>query len=108
MTQPDGPWIAVDWGTSRLRAWAMDGGRAVENRSSDQGMGGLAPEAFEPALLSLIIDWLPEGHRIQVKGRGMSGRVVTLGQQLLKDGSVITIPDLQGEATASDKKVNSR
>jgi RND family efflux transporter MFP subunit len=49
-----------------------------------------------------------EGHRIQVKGRGISGRVVTLGQQLLKDGSVITIPDLKGEAADSDKKVNTR
>ena len=28
-----------------------------------------------------------EGDRVQVEGQGLSGRVVTLGQQLVKDGS---------------------
>jgi 2-dehydro-3-deoxygalactonokinase len=52
-------WIAVDWGTSRLRAWAIgvDGSIRAEARSDD-GMAGLATEAFEPALLRLIEDWL--------------------------------------------------
>jgi RND family efflux transporter MFP subunit len=33
-----------------------------------------------------------EGHRVQVEGEGLTGRVVTLGQQLVHDGSAITIP----------------
>jgi RND family efflux transporter MFP subunit len=33
-----------------------------------------------------------DGDRVQVEGRGLEGRVVTLGQQLVKDGSPITIP----------------
>ena len=33
-----------------------------------------------------------DGNRIQLKEQGLSGRVVTLGQQLVKDGSKITIP----------------
>jgi RND family efflux transporter MFP subunit len=33
--------------------------------------------------------------RVQVKGEGLSGRVVILGQQLVKNGSAITIPDVQ-------------
>jgi RND family efflux transporter MFP subunit len=33
-----------------------------------------------------------EGDRVQVEGQGLSGRVVTLGQQLVEDGSRITIP----------------
>jgi RND family efflux transporter MFP subunit len=33
-----------------------------------------------------------DGDRIELKGQGLSGRVVTLGQQLVKDGSQITIP----------------
>jgi multidrug efflux pump subunit AcrA (membrane-fusion protein) len=33
-----------------------------------------------------------EGNRVQVEGQGLTGRVVTLGQQLVKDGSRITIP----------------
>jgi RND family efflux transporter MFP subunit len=48
-----------------------------------------------------------EGDRVQVEGQGLSGRVITLGQQLAKDGSAITIPDLQGETTAGRKKVNT-
>ena len=48
-----------------------------------------------------------EGQRVQVEGLGLSGQVVTLGQQLLNDGSLITIPDGQGETADSMKKVNT-
>ncbi len=48
-----------------------------------------------------------EGDRVQVQGEELSGRVVTLGQQLVKDGSAITIPDVQGETAAGRKKVNT-
>jgi RND family efflux transporter MFP subunit len=34
-----------------------------------------------------------EGSRVQVEGEGLSGRVVTLGQQLVNDGAAITIPE---------------
>ncbi|MGD8499498.1 MAG: efflux RND transporter periplasmic adaptor subunit [Phycisphaerales bacterium] len=44
-----------------------------------------------------------QGNRVQVEGEELSGRVVILGQQLVKDGSAITIPDVQG-VTASDRK----
>ncbi|MGD1973383.1 MAG: efflux RND transporter periplasmic adaptor subunit [Desulfobacterales bacterium] len=48
-----------------------------------------------------------EGDRLQVEGEGLSGRVVILGQQLVKDGSPITIPDLQDKPADSPKKVNT-
>ena len=48
-----------------------------------------------------------EGHRVQVEGEELSGRVVTLGQQLVKDGSTITIPNMQGETASGGKKVNT-
>ncbi len=51
-------WIAVDWGTSRLRAWAMDNVSVTDAASSDKGMAGLSREAFEPALLTIIDPWL--------------------------------------------------
>ena len=51
-------WIAVDWGTSRLRAWLVDGANVVESASSENGMAGLAADGFEPALLALIDPWL--------------------------------------------------
>ncbi len=55
-------WIAVDWGTSHLRAWAMaaDGSVRDQGQSAD-GMGRLSPDRFEPALLDLVHGWLGGG-----------------------------------------------
>ena len=50
-------WIAVDWGTSRCRAWAMDGTSVLDEISGDMGMGALRPDEFEAALLDLIGHW---------------------------------------------------
>jgi 2-dehydro-3-deoxygalactonokinase len=56
---PYAGWIAVDWGTSHLRAWAMsDADEVLAEALSDKGMGRLAPHEFEPALLDLITPWL--------------------------------------------------
>lgn len=56
MQKPD--WIAVDWGTSNMRAWAMtSSGTVLADVRSDQGMGGLAPDAFAPALRQAIAGW---------------------------------------------------
>ena len=46
-----------------------------------------------------------EGSRVQVEGDGLSGRVVTLGQQLVKDGSAIMIPDVQSKTSDGRQKV---
>jgi 2-dehydro-3-deoxygalactonokinase len=55
-------WIAVDWGTSNLRAWAMGAdGKVLAEASSDDGMGKLSREGFEPALVRLIGGWLGGG-----------------------------------------------
>jgi RND family efflux transporter MFP subunit len=43
-----------------------------------------------------------EGDRVQVEGEGLSGRVVTLGQQLVDDGSPITIPAVESESPSAD------
>ena len=51
-------WIAVDWGTSNLRAWAMKDDQPIAEATSDNGMGSLTKPEFEPALLSLIDPWL--------------------------------------------------
>jgi 2-dehydro-3-deoxygalactonokinase len=70
MTKP--VWIAVDWGTSNLRAWAMSvDGQVLAEASSDEGMGKLSREGFEPALLRLIGAWLAE--RPPVLACGMVG-----------------------------------
>jgi RND family efflux transporter MFP subunit len=49
-----------------------------------------------------------QGERVQVEGEGLSGRVVTLGQQLVKDGSTITIPAEQNKGAAGSQKVDSQ
>lgn len=59
MTDVEPAWIAVDWGTSNLRAWAMaEDGRVLAEAQSEDGMGKLRREGFEPALLQLIGPWL--------------------------------------------------
>lgn len=50
-------WIAVDWGTSNLRAYAMQGATVLDRAQSDKGMGVLDRDAFEPALQELIGHW---------------------------------------------------
>ena len=55
-------WIAVDWGTSNLRAWAMAAdGSVLDHASSEDGMGKLTRDSFEPALLRLVTPWLGAG-----------------------------------------------
>ncbi|TWI33277.1 2-dehydro-3-deoxygalactonokinase [Paracoccus sulfuroxidans] len=66
-------WIAVDWGTTRLRVWAMGPDGPLEARSSDKGMGGLDRDQFEDALTELVGDWLPATGRLPVIACGMVG-----------------------------------
>lgn len=66
-------WIAVDWGTTHLRAWAMSGRDVLAEASSDQGMGRLAKDAFEPALVELVNGWLSQGRVTEVICCGMVG-----------------------------------
>jgi RND family efflux transporter MFP subunit len=44
-----------------------------------------------------------EGSRVQITGEGLTGRVVVLGQQLIRDGSPVTLPEesLPGGSAAS-------
>ncbi|MFK5977821.1 MAG: 2-dehydro-3-deoxygalactonokinase [Rhizobiaceae bacterium] len=67
-------WIGVDWGTTNLRAFAMDAnGHLIEEKSSDRGMAKLQPHAFESALLDLIAPWLSRDTEIPVYACGMVG-----------------------------------
>ncbi|MCE0506719.1 MULTISPECIES: 2-dehydro-3-deoxygalactonokinase [unclassified Roseivivax] len=67
-------WIAVDWGTSNLRAWLIgQDGAVADRRSSDQGMNRLDRAGFEPALLDLVGDALPADRAVPVVVCGMAG-----------------------------------
>ncbi len=72
-SQMDPRWIAVDWGTSNLRAWAMGSkGKILAEAESSDGMGKLSRDDFEPALLRLIGPWL-RGGAVPVIACGMVG-----------------------------------
>lgn len=66
-------WIAVDWGTTNLRVFAMGRDGIVAQAASDDGMGRLDRDGFEPALLRLIGPWLSEGRVMDVVACGMVG-----------------------------------
>ena len=68
--------LALDWGSSQLRAFLLDGdGRLLEQRSSTDGASRLphAPAAFEQALRSLAGDWLHGDRALPVIACGMVG-----------------------------------
>ncbi|MFV0333235.1 MAG: 2-dehydro-3-deoxygalactonokinase [Tropicimonas sp.] len=67
-------WIAVDWGTSSLRAWGIDAaGKVLWEETSDKGMGGLEPAEFEPIFLDLIAAHVAGLERIEAIACGMVG-----------------------------------
>jgi multidrug efflux pump subunit AcrA (membrane-fusion protein) len=46
-----------------------------------------------------------DGERVQVHGDDLTGRVVILGQQLLDNGSLITIPDQESRISSAPEEV---
>ncbi len=66
-------WIAVDWGTTHLRAWGMAGDTVLAKAASDDGMGRLSRDGYEPALLRMVGGWLRDGHVTPVFACGMAG-----------------------------------
>jgi 2-dehydro-3-deoxygalactonokinase len=54
-------WVAVDWGTSNLRAWGIDAdGGVAFSRSSPDGMGRLSREQY-PDVLTALLGGVAEG-----------------------------------------------
>lgn len=65
-------WIAVDWGTSHLRVWAMQDETVLAQAQSDRGMGRVEKSEFQAALLDLVEGWLGAAP-IEVVACGMVG-----------------------------------
>jgi 2-dehydro-3-deoxygalactonokinase len=64
--------IALDWGTSNLRASLLDGdGVALDTRSSAGGVMQVADRQFEAALRALVGDWMAE--QLPLIASGMVG-----------------------------------
>lgn len=67
-------WIAVDWGTTNLRAWVLGADDEVlVELSAASGGGGLSGAEFEAALLALVESCLAPGQTIPVVACGMVG-----------------------------------
>lgn len=66
--------IAIDWGTSSLRAWLMgDAGAVLESRRTKQGIMQVADGDFESVYRDLIGDWIAEHGELPVIACGMIG-----------------------------------
>lgn len=73
MSAPSLPdWLAVDWGTSNLRIWAMQHSAVLARATSDAGMGTLGRDDFAPTLRALMAD-LKAPPRVPVIACGMVG-----------------------------------
>lgn len=65
--------LALDWGTSNLRASLMGaGGRLIDRRAAPGGIMAVPERRFEAALRALCGDWL-DAHRCAVIASGMIG-----------------------------------
>ena len=63
MSNASANWLAVDWGTSSLRIWAMQDRTIVAQAKSDHGMANMTPDAYETVLREvagpMLADELP-------------------------------------------------
>ena len=67
-------WVGIDWGTTNLRAWAIDkNGNILATSNTQRGMARLSPGEFELALLDQIEPWLNATGRTDVVICGMAG-----------------------------------
>ncbi|MDY7578760.1 2-dehydro-3-deoxygalactonokinase [Herbaspirillum sp. RTI4] len=66
--------IALDWGTSSLRAYLLAGPeKVVESRQADWGIMHLPENGFAGALTSLCGDWLMQYPQLPILAAGMVG-----------------------------------
>ena len=67
-------WIAVDWGSSNLRLWALGKKNEIlDSFSSNDGMLGLENGDFEPMLSEKISNWVADDINIPILCCGMVG-----------------------------------
>ena len=74
MSAPPVAIIAIDWGTSSLRAYALDAeGGIAARREAELGIMAVKDNAFEAALISVISDWLAAAPEADLIMSGMIG-----------------------------------
>lgn len=71
---PEPRLVAVDWGTSRLRAYLLDASGAVLDRTAaDEGIMAVPPGGFPATLRKHVGPWLSNGQNLPVVLAGMVG-----------------------------------
>lgn len=66
--------IALDWGSSRLRAWRLDPDGAIDaRRERDDGAIGLSASGFDAVLVRTVGDWAAAHPRAPLLACGMVG-----------------------------------
>ncbi len=78
--------------------------KALTTRNNRTGVFVVSADGRSVAWRDVTVG-IRDGDRVQVTGEGLSGRVVTLGQQLIDDGSAITIPGQAPKAGAAGPTV---
>ncbi len=74
MAQPHFTCIAVDWGSSNRRAWALGaGGGILQQRADGKGLLAHADRNFAPSLAEFLADWLAAAPGVPVIMAGMVG-----------------------------------
>lgn len=94
--------IAVDWGTSNRRAWALTrDGAVVGERHDDQGLLSIADRQFAASLQVFCGDWLSGQNRSPVVMSGMIGS--KLGwQEVPYQRTPVVLRDLANHLTRID------
>ena len=70
----DTAWLAVDWGSSRLRVWGVGADGAVTGeKQNNHGAADLNPDMFERRLLETAVELLLPGRVTPVLVCGMAG-----------------------------------
>jgi 2-dehydro-3-deoxygalactonokinase len=66
--------IAVDWGTTNRRAWALGpGGQVIGDRADSSGLLAVRDRRFAESLEAFLADWLDSSSNIPVVIAGMVG-----------------------------------
>jgi RND family efflux transporter MFP subunit len=81
--------------------------QALTTRDNKTGVFVVSEDGRSVAWRTVTVG-IREDNRVQVEGDGVTGRVVVLGQQLVDDGSKITIPATEGENPSKNPKTESR
>ena len=68
-------YIAIDWGSSHLRAWRIENGECVAHQQTAQGVKFVEPGSHDQVLMALLAPWRAwiEARQIPVLMAGMIG-----------------------------------